>query len=139
MPQKMRFFFRKNQRLHKDYDVSPLFKEGEGIFCFPIKLVFRLIPMPSGDTTPCKVVVIVAKRYLKKAFMRNMVRRRMREAYRLNINQVNPPIGYQVHIAIVYVAHQVLEYAPIEKSIKTMVRELNHKVNQLQPKPTKNL
>lgn len=124
----MRYFFRKNQRLHKDYDISPLFREGEGLFNYPVKLIYRLIPAPPDDGTPCRVVIVVAKRHLKKAFMRNLVRRRLREAYRLNINNVLPPSGQQLHIAILYVAHEVVDYAHVERSLAKLMHSLNAKV-----------
>lgn len=126
----MRYFYRKNQRLHKEADIAPLFKEGKGVFSYPIKAIYRLVPLAADDVTPCKVVMVVAKRHLKKAFMRNLVRRRMRESYRLNVNTVVPPEGFQVQMAFIFVAQQVVDYKTIEGSIKYIFRELNVKINR---------
>lgn len=120
----MRYFYRKDQVLHKNQDVMPLFKDGAGLFCYPIKLIYREIAEASPEQPACKVMLVVGKRYLRKAYMRNQVRRRIREAYRLNINKLQPHPGTQIHLVLIYVGHNVAPYAPIERAVLTLLRNL---------------
>ena len=116
----MRYFFRKDQRLRKESEISPIFKEGKRAFVFPVKGVFRLIP-ESPDAPQKQVLIVAGKAYLKRAYMRNLAKRRMREAYRLNAPSLSIPKGQRLHLALLYVGrNKVASYAEIENSIKSI-------------------
>lgn len=129
----MRYFFRKNQRLHKDVDIAPLFAEGGHTFCYPLKVLYRVVPLNEGDTAHSRVVIVVAKRHLKKAHARNLVRRRLREAYRLNAQRIVPKDGFQVHIAFVYVARDICSYTELEKSVVVAFSTIDKKISRVDP------
>lgn len=74
---------------------------------------------------PAQAMFIVPKRQFKKAHDRNKLKRRMREAYRLNKNALYEKLNAEnkkVIIAFIYVGKKTEEYSLIEKAIK---KEIN--------------
>ncbi|MBQ9470855.1 MAG: ribonuclease P protein component [Bacteroidales bacterium] len=120
----MRYFFRKDQRLNKEADITPIFRSGRATFSFPIKCIYKLVPADPPDGPPCRVLIVSGKSYLKRAHKRNSAKRRMREAYRLNIHTIVPPAGHRLHMALLYVGRNVRPYAEIENSIKMILRDI---------------
>lgn len=118
----MRYFFRKDQRLNREADITPIFRTGRACFAFPIKCVYRQVPHTEGP--PCRVLIVAGKSYLKRAYKRNAVKRRMREAYRLNIHTIAPPTGLGLNMALLYVGRNVRSYAEIERSIKSIFKDI---------------
>lgn len=130
----MRYFFRKDQRLNKEADITPIFQSGRACFAFPIKCIYKQVPLAEGP--PCRVLIVAGKSYLKRAHKRNAVKRRMREAYRLNIHTIVPPVGQGLNMALLYVGRNVRPYAEIERSIKSIFKDIVHQLElPTQPQP----
>ena len=70
-----------DERLRSFGAVRRLFQDGHGGFVYP----FRYLLFAEADTEPSvRLLFSVPKRYHKRANKRNLLKRRMREAYRLN-------------------------------------------------------
>jgi len=110
----MRLFFRKNEKLTSEKEIDRLFKSGKSSFMYPIKIIF----ITSTNQLPeCKVLMTAPKRYLKKAVDRNLVKRRLRESYRLNAKDLKNILikkDISVSIAFIYVSSKIIEYVDIE-------------------------
>ena len=110
----MRFFFKKNEKLTSEKEIDLLFKSGKSSFIYPVKVIFitsRIQPIE------CKVLMTAPKRYLKKAVDRNLVKRRMREAYRLNAENLKNMLtekNISASIAFVYASSKIIDYNDIE-------------------------
>lgn len=76
------FSFKKTERLSSKKDIESLFKENKSIFIYPLKLAFRKNNFPETGF-PSRVLISVPKRNFKKAVDRNLLKRRIRESYRL--------------------------------------------------------
>lgn len=74
--------FRKHERLTGRVRIQELMAQGRTVHENPIKLVGRIMELPT--TASAQVAFAVPKRYMKLAVDRNRMRRLMREAYRLN-------------------------------------------------------
>ena len=74
--------FRKHERLTSRTRIQELVSTGRSVQEPPIKLVGRIMELPS--TATAQVAFAIPKRYMKLAVHRNRMRRLMREAYRLN-------------------------------------------------------
>lgn len=69
---------RKPERLCGKKDISRLFSEGKWGLCGHLRYCW----FSSGEQRPNRILVSVSKKYFKRAVKRNLLKRRMREAYR---------------------------------------------------------
>jgi ribonuclease P protein component len=103
--------FGKEEKLCSEKDIDILYKTGTSFLQHPV--VFYYLPAaPSERFT--RVLVSVSKKKFKKAVDRNLVKRRLREAYRLNKRSLSKTY----HLALVFVANSLLNYPEIEKAVK---------------------
>jgi ribonuclease P protein component len=117
----------KSERLSSLTAVRRLFKDGASGFVYP----FRYMYITDESTTPSvEVLFSVPKRYHKRANKRNTLRRRMKEAYRLNkasLTESATQRGVDMDIALVYSAKEVLPYKTIENAICKILAEVSER------------
>ena len=79
----------------------------------------------SASEMQVEVLFSTPKRYLKRANKRNKVRRRMREAYRLNkqlvLSSTDPRT---LQVALIYSSKEVVDYKTIENATKRILEKL---------------
>ena len=120
---KIDFSFHKTERLCSKKIIDKLFIEGKIIFVYPVKIVYLETSLTSKF--PVQAVFTVGKRNFKRAVQRNLIKRRMREAYRLNKHQFYVKIGEkQVAVFFIYTAKTISEYKQIETSVKKGLNKL---------------
>lgn len=78
------FSFKKGERLSSKKTISSLFQTGESVVSYPLRIIYN-----HAETGPYPVCVAVSvpKRLFKRAVDRNLLKRRIRESYRLNKSQ----------------------------------------------------
>jgi len=109
----------KSERLKKNKQITELFEKGSSFYLFPFK-VFTL-PTEEREEPSHKFMVSIPKRLFKRAVDRNLLKRRIREAFRINKNLLGDGTFY--HIAYIYTCKEILTYREIEtKLIKTLER-----------------
>ena len=118
----MRFFLRKNQRLNSEKDISNLFLSGKTLYVYPLKLVFLL---KEENTKEVKVLFSVPKKYFKKAIWRNTIRRRIKEAYRIN-SYFRSPVNTELQMAFIYISKEIIDYKEIEVAVKELLTQLKN-------------
>ncbi len=74
------FTLHKSERLNSKTVIDRLFAEGTAFVVYPLKFVW--VNNPTGDI-PAQAAFSVSKKGFKKAVIRNRIKRRMRESYRL--------------------------------------------------------
>ena len=119
------FKFKKEERLKSKKLISQIFKEGNSFLVYPIRLVWKSID-PPYNAFPILFSMSVPKRAFPKAVQRNPLRRKIREAYRLNkhfLYEHLTPTGKQYAFMLLYVAKKPLPYANIEQAVKKMMRK----------------
>jgi len=99
-----KFTFRKEERLNKEIWIQELFTKGSSFHLYPFKVLF--LPHPNPEHSVNQVLISVSKRNFKRAVDRNTVKRRIREAYRLNKPSVST--SHKWLIAYIYVAKEIL-------------------------------
>ena len=75
-----RFGFPKTERLKSRKQIDNLFATGKAFSVFPIRAIYQFTPAEKGSL---QVGVTASKKYFKKAVDRNRLKRLLREAYRL--------------------------------------------------------
>ena len=115
----------KSERLSSLTAVRRLFTDGASGFVYP----FRYMVFKTESTTPTvEVLFSVPKRNHKRANKRNTLKRRMREAYRLNNEALHASIkeqGKEVDIAFVYSSKDLLPYKTIEHAVRRILAEVS--------------
>lgn len=75
--------FKKWERITNLNTIEHLFKNGEGVFEFPFKVLYSF-DLPTPTKGQMEIAISVPKKRLKRANERNYVKRLTREAFRLN-------------------------------------------------------
>ena len=101
-----------------------LFEEGRSGFVYP----FRYTYLSEESTSPSvEVLFSVPKRNHKRANKRNLLKRRMREAYRLNNGELKSEAiahGKALDIAFIYSTKEVLPSTTIAHAITQILAEV---------------
>lgn len=119
------FTFKKKERLRHRRQIDRLFKEGISFHSFPITLFW--MDMSANPEAVTQVLFAVPKRYFKQANQRNLIRRRMKEAYRL----IKPEFYKQLenqgsvgNLSFVYAGKELLPFSVIQDKIILLLRRL---------------
>jgi ribonuclease P protein component len=114
--------FSKPERLSGVTAIANLFENGKGKLVYPIRVVY--IRTGDSGSRMVRAGFSVSKKTFKKATDRNLLKRRMREAYRLNKSSFTKRGITNLDMMFIYTAKEILPYAAIEKSISTLVNKL---------------
>lgn len=136
----MDFRFRRNERLKSEKVISLLFKKGQSFSCYPLRLVYtEIAPLSksddSTDFSPIQFSLSVSKKKFKHAVDRNVLRRRIREAYRLNKQDLyvflksNEALSEkQFAFMVIYTAKDSLPYSEIQRGIRKMIFKFKQEI-----------
>jgi ribonuclease P protein component len=112
--------FPKTERLHSRKLIKELFDKGSSFFLYPFKVIY--LPYPSIETN--QVLVTVSKKKIRKAVYRNLMKRRIKEAFRLNKWLLQPIEHPKQLIALVYVSSDLMEYHEIQKKVSKCLNKI---------------
>ena len=122
----MKLTFDKNAKLKSKKAIESLFSEGQSYVSHPIRIVFTA---EAAEQYEMKVGVSVAKKRFKHAVDRNLLKRRIREAYRLNQHLVDLP-EHSVDALFIYTSSKIKDFEVINQSMKEILQKLHTKVNK---------
>ena len=117
--------FPSSERLKSKKLIGKIFREGRPLYKYPIRALCTTEELDNGGGE-IKVAFAVPKKKIPKAVSRNKLRRRMKEAYRVNRKEIlnEKEFGGRLNIVFVYLKDEMLEYRIIEKSMIKLLKEI---------------
>ena len=122
------FTLQKDERLCSQKLIGDLFTSGESFLSYPLKVVFLKTEL--STTLPAQAAFTVSKRNFKRAVKRNLLKRRMREAYRLHKPSFYAELASknrQIALMFVFIGKDLAEYSGIEKAMISALKRISSK------------
>lgn len=122
------YTFRKEERLCSRKYLDLLFKNGSSFLLYPFRFSYLFIEEQS--VVPVQVVINVPKKRYKRAVDRNLLKRRIREAYRLQKQQnfyAQLPSGKGLLLfSIQFIGKEKYDFNFIEKKLIASFKRLHN-------------
>jgi ribonuclease P protein component len=123
------FTFPKKEKLCSRKVIGALFSGGSSFVKYPFRVVF--MKTENDEQVPVKVLITVSKKRIRRANKRNLLKRRIREAYRLNKHLLLPFLeenSLKIAVAFVYLPDEIMTYRDIEKRMKDSLQTILKKL-----------
>ena len=121
----MDYKLNKTEKLTSRTAIERLFGEGKSLMAFPLRVAYRL--REPGDA-PVQFLISIPKKRIRRAVNRVLLRRRTREAYRLNRRELLTPTllqqGIGVDIAFVYLDNTPAPYSVINEKMTSLLQRI---------------
>ena len=123
--------FTKGERLCSKRLIDDLFHNGSSFFIHPYRVTFRLTDKREH---PVEVLFAVPKRRFPHAVQRNLLKRRMREAYRQQKHELYAHIGestFTLTVAVQYATNKMTDYSLLYSRMANVLLRLQHESAQI--------
>lgn len=126
----MDFSFPKNKHLCSKLVIDSLFAKGDKFLVYPLRVVYSVSPADYAqeDVEPVKVMFVVPKRFYKHAVDRNRYKRLLREAYRLQQNDLVDVLkknNLRIDMAVVVINNDFnLSYANLYPKVSKVINKI---------------
>jgi ribonuclease P protein component len=123
-----RYTLGKDERLSRKRSIDLLFEKGQSFIAFPLRVIY--LPPEDDTPTPVSILINVSKKRFKHAVERNLLKRRVREAYRLHKYDLIDPLKEEnrsMMVAFLYVDKEIHPFPSIEKAMTKALRILRKK------------
>jgi ribonuclease P protein component len=125
---KQRYTLGKNQKLKSRKAIEQIFTKGKSFSVFPFRILYLEAPASSPLPTAfssLQTAFSVSKRHFKKATDRNRVKRLMREAWRLQKNDLTQKIkDKNLLVFIIYTGNELPGYNLIFEKTGAVIKRL---------------
>lgn len=124
-----RYTLRKAERLSWKRHIDQLFLQGNSFVAYPLRVIY--LETATAQCVPASILISVPKKKFKHAVKRNLIKRRIREAYRLHKTELtdtlNPAEKY-LHLAFVYLGKDVATLSELNQAMMKVFRILRTKI-----------
>ena len=134
LEQKTRYTLGKTERLKSRKEIEQLFKTGKSLSVYPFRILylFKELSSPADSScektcSPLQAGFAVSSRNFKKATDRNRVKRLMREAWRLQKNELKslPSLDQQrLSVFVIYIGKELPGYEMVFEKISLVFKRL---------------
>lgn len=111
----------RTERLRSLGAVRRLFESGESGFIYPFRYVWFAEP---DLVQSVEVLFSVPKKFHKRANRRNLLRRRTKEAYRLQKNLLRADAPANLDLALIYSSKEVVSYKTIAHAVRRILESV---------------
>ncbi|MGZ5190018.1 MAG: ribonuclease P protein component [Flavisolibacter sp.] len=126
-----RYGFSKEEKLKSRKSIDELFAKGKSFTVSPVRVSYKFSKSPDFPTLQAGVTV--SKKYFKKAVDRNRIKRFLREAYRLQKNDLKEltiQSGVTGHVFFMYNGKEIENFQVIMGSMNKCLLRLQKIVNE---------
>lgn len=95
---------------------------------WPVRVVYQVVKRKDEDDAQTEALMSVSKRYFKRAVKRNLVKRQLRESYRLHKSILTDVLTLhpdtKILIAFIWLSGQTYDSAKVEKAVKAALEKI---------------
>lgn len=120
----------KAERLSWKRYIDLLFEKGESFVAFPLRVVFLTLSKEEELPAVSSILISVSKKKFKRAVKRNLVKRQVREAYRVRKYELIDSLACndkKILVGFIYIEKEIKSFADIEKAMNKAIRLLKEK------------
>ncbi len=118
------FSLKKSERLCSRKQIEKLFSSGNTFSVYPLRVIYSDFNFPEPHLA--KAAFAVSKKSFKKSVQRNLIKRRMREAYRLN-KHILQGMYSQKGVVFIFTGREILPFSVIEKAMQKSLGKLRNR------------
>lgn len=114
----------KYEKLCSRTAIDSVFAHGKSVAQFPLRAVYSI---EEAGNTPARFLITIPKKKIRKAVNRVLLRRRVREAYRLNRHLILPALqehNVSINIAFLYIHNEELQYHHIQEAMTKILSKI---------------
>jgi ribonuclease P protein component len=124
-----RYTLSKEERLSWKRYIDQLFAKGQSFVAFPLRVVY--LPVKEDSLAPVSILISVPKKKFKRAVKRNLIKRQIREVYRVRKYTLIDPLvekNSRMLVAFLYLDKEIRSFAEMEKAMTKALTTLVNKV-----------
>lgn len=129
----------KSQRLKSRKRIDAIFKTGQKLNASPCKAFFTNTPHSGKNNPGLQLGVGVSKRFFKHAVDRNRIKRLMREAWRLqkqDLQQLLQQQNQSMQVFVIFTANELPQWPVIQEKMAIILNKLIHEAGKTVTKNT---
>lgn len=119
----------KSEKLCSKLEIEKLYAQGTSIIAYPLRAVWIAVPAQEDKhTVAARFLISIPKKRIRHAVDRVLLRRRTREAYRLNreiLRGITETSGKTALIGFNWLANENRDYATVERSMRDILVKIS--------------
>jgi ribonuclease P protein component len=127
------FTLGKNERLKSRKQIEQLFNEGKSFYLSPFRIYYLITPLITISVSTLQFGTGVSAKNFKRAVDRNRVKRLIREAYRLQKQQLQEAVmqeKLQLNMFFIYTSKELPAFNVVKEKVNLILNKLTKIVNE---------
>ncbi len=129
MPKK--FKFSRQERIKSEKEIKELLATKNKIFHYPLLVKWEI---QKREKPPVRVAFLVSRRKYPRAVDRNLIKRRLRESYRIYKEPLLKILKQQnlaINLLFIYISPEILSFTNIKRSLSEIFVDINKEIQTL--------